>query len=117
MITRDMTKNRKALAGGLPLPRLALGCGRRFEALAALADVRLTKWISIEQPAAPSGDDGNEQHLIEAGHGTDVADSIVLLWQFVRCCHFCRCVNTLSKLTVRPCVPCGFRTALASAVS
>jgi len=42
-------------------------------ALAALADVRLTKWISIEQPAAPSGDDGNEQHLIELLHRRDSA--------------------------------------------
>ena len=55
----------------------------------------------MEQPAAPSGDEGNEQHLIEAGHGTDMADSIVFLWQFARCCHFCRCINTISKLNVR----------------
>ena len=74
MIQRNMTRNRKALAGGLPLST-TLGCGPRFEALAAWADVRSTKWISIEQPAAPSGDDGNEQHLIEAGHGTDMAEA------------------------------------------
>ena len=79
MIQRNMTRNRKALAGGLPLSTTGFGCRRRFEALAARADVRSTKWISIEQPAAPSGDDGNEQHLIEAGHGTDMADSIVFL--------------------------------------
>ena len=117
--TTKYYKNQKALVGACLFPRLALGCGGRFEALAAWADVRSTKWISIEQPAAPSGDEGNEQHLIEAGHGTD---SIVILWQFARCCHFCRCVDTLSKLTV-PCrvwpflpyVPCGFTMAIASA--
>eukprot|EP00434_Breviolum_minutum_P027014 symbB.v1.2.023886.t1/scaffold2222.1/size85392/2 len=43
-------------------------------ALAAWADVRSTKWISIEQPAAPSGDDGNEQHLIEHLPGSSIAE-------------------------------------------
>ena len=43
-----------------------------------------------------------------------MADSIVFFWQVVRCCHFCRCVNTISKLTVRV-WPCGFRMVLASA--